>query len=54
MINVFIALLVHKDILTEKEGKDLAKKIAFAVLPHEYDLAFDMIKSFLEDIEQGK
>ena len=54
MINVFIALLVHKDILTETEGKELAKKIAFAVLPHEYNLAFDMVKTFLEEIEQAK
>lgn len=54
MINVFIAVLVHKEILTEAEGKELAKKIAFAVLPHEYNLAFDMVKTFLEEIEQAK
>lgn len=48
--NIFIALLVEKLILTEKEGKALADKIGTAMLPSDYREAQKLLKKILNKI----
>lgn len=54
MINMFIAILVAKGLLTDKEGEALAKKVSFAMLPHDFGSSLQMAKDFFEEIERGE
>lgn len=47
MFNIFLALLVEKLIITEKEGKELAEKLGTSMLPSDYKEAQKVLKKIL-------
>jgi hypothetical protein len=50
MINSFIAILVHKEILTKAEGEALAKKLNEATLPSDFGTALKQVEKFFRTI----
>lgn len=50
MINTFIAILVHKEVLTKEEGEALANKIRNATLPGDFGSAVSQVEKFFKTI----
>ena len=50
MINLFIAILVEKLILTQKEGEALAEKFSASMLPSNFKEMQRMIKKVLQKL----
>ena len=50
MINMIIALLEEKLVITAKEGKELADKISSSMLPSDYKEAQKLLKKMLSKI----
>lgn len=50
MVNIFIALLVEKLILTEKEGKELAEKLGSSMLPSDFKEAQKVLRKILQKV----
>lgn len=54
MINTIIALLAVQGIITEEEGEALAEKIRLATLPGDFKSALRQVKTFLDEVRQGR
>lgn len=51
MINFIIAFFVKKELLTEEEGKKLAKAVFGRPIPDDYDLALPFVERLLTEAQ---
>lgn len=52
MINLFIAILVNKLIITEEEGKKLAKEFGFSTLPSDFNEMLRIVNKIVKKVDK--
>ena len=51
MLNILIALMVEKLILTQKEGEALAKKLGESILPSDFKESQQFLKKIIAKLD---
>lgn len=52
--NILISILIHKEVLTEDEGKHIAKQLESGIIPTDFDFAKRHVEGIFKSYDRSQ